>query len=479
MIIDYIYSTLLLAFVGGIIYHLQSWITFVTNYIRSYFVVSIVLKGRTCAAVDLILFYLSQNSNKHSFKTLRLVNNKEVGIDAPIKHSKDFFDKTYTFLPYSNLLSVTYGGYKFYFSLSESNEGERVYGRNEKVINIWCYGRDRTILQDFIKHMVNYAREEISNYLRISDNDHVGWSPPTLTAKRSMDSLILKKDITHSLCNDIDTFLSQKKWYNDMGIPYRRGYLLYGPSGCGKTSLIKAVATKFDLDILYLSMNKSSLDNAKLQKLFSGQLSSSIIVIEDIDCVFNFNDNTFLRRSESDNKKIIDDDDSDDDDKTSKIYDLYRTKYKCNDETARMICEQFTNESKFIKGENSGGKNKVTLAGILNAIDGLSTGEDYLIFMTSNHPEKLDSALTRDGRIDMKIFIDYPDQGCIEKLFKRFFEDATSKECEMFAKSVLKKGYGKVSVASIQGFLLKKKFSERKPFIREIIMDAGNHEWFK
>lgn len=478
MIIDYIYSALLLAFVGGIVYHLQSWITFVTDYIRSYFIMSVVLKGRTCAAVDLILFYLSQNSNKHSFKTLRLVNNKEVGIDAPIDYSKDFFEKTYTFLPYSNLLSVTYGGYKFYFSLSESNEGERVYGRNEKVINIWCYGRDKKILEDFIKHMVKYARKKTSDYLRISDNDHVGWSPPTLTVKRSMDSLILKKDIIYNICDDIHTFLSQKKWYNDTGIPYRRGYLLYGPSGCGKTSLIKAVATKFDLDILYLSINKSSLDNAKLQKLFSGNLSSSIIVIEDIDCVFDFNDNTFLRRSESNNNKKINDDD-DDDDETSKIYDLYRTKYKCNDETARMFCEQFTNKSKFIKGENSGGKNKLTLAGILNAMDGLSTGEGYLIFMTSNHPEKLDSALTRDGRIDMKIFIDYPDQECIEKLFKRFFEDATSKECEMFANNVLKKGYGKVSVAAIQGFLLKNKFSDRKPFIRKIIMRANEHEWLK
>jgi ATP-dependent 26S proteasome regulatory subunit len=47
------------------------------------------------------------------------------------------------------------------------------------------------------------------------------------------------------------------------------------------------------------------------------------------------------------------------------------------------------------------------MADLLNVIDGLGASEDRLLFMTSNHPETLDVALTRAGRVDRKFYIDY------------------------------------------------------------------------
>lgn len=49
-------------------------------------------------------------------------------------------------------------------------------------------------------------------------------------------------------------------------------------------------------------------------------------------------------------------------------------------------------------------RNTVTLSGLLNAIDGNASAEGRLLIMTSNNPDALDSALTRPGRIDKKVY---------------------------------------------------------------------------
>lgn len=47
----------------------------------------------------------------------------------------------------------------------------------------------------------------------------------------------------------------------------------------------------------------------------------------------------------------------------------------------------------------------LNLQGVLNALDGVVDCPGRIVIMTSNHPEKLDKALIRPGRIDKKIFM--------------------------------------------------------------------------
>lgn len=47
------------------------------------------------------------------------------------------------------------------------------------------------------------------------------------------------------------------------------------------------------------------------------------------------------------------------------------------------------------------GLSRVTLSGLLNALDGVASAEDRIIFMTTNHVEHLDKALIRPGRVDV------------------------------------------------------------------------------
>ncbi len=46
----------------------------------------------------------------------------------------------------------------------------------------------------------------------------------------------------------------------------------------------------------------------------------------------------------------------------------------------------------------------LTMSAFLNAIDGLASADDgRLLIMTTNHPERLDAALVRPGRVDYRV----------------------------------------------------------------------------
>merc|ERR1711874_666891 len=52
-------------------------------------------------------------------------------------------------------------------------------------------------------------------------------------------------------------------------------------------------------------------------------------------------------------------------------------------------------------------KDKLNLSGLLNVLDGVVDTPERILIMTTNHPEHLDPALIRPGRIDKKIFLGY------------------------------------------------------------------------
>ncbi len=49
------------------------------------------------------------------------------------------------------------------------------------------------------------------------------------------------------------------------------------------------------------------------------------------------------------------------------------------------------------------GSDELNLAGLLNVLDGVVDAPGRLVVMTTNHPEKLDPALIRPGRINKKV----------------------------------------------------------------------------
>lgn len=98
--------------------------------------------------------------------------------------------------------------------------------------------------------------------------------------------------------------------------------------------------------------------------------------------------------------------------------------------------------------EGNGG---VSFSGLLNALDGVRSQEGRILFMTTNHPERLDPALVRPGRCDIQIELKNATSSMVERLFLKFFPGEEKKATE-FSRLIPE---SKISMAKLQGHFLK------------------------
>ena len=61
------------------------------------------------------------------------------------------------------------------------------------------------------------------------------------------------------------------------------------------------------------------------------------------------------------------------------------------------------------------------MQGFLNCMDGFNSQEGMILILTTNYPEKLDSALKRSGRIDHSIELTYVNKDQAYNIYKSFF----------------------------------------------------------
>ena len=100
--------------------------------------------------------------------------------------------------------------------------------------------------------------------------------------------------------------------------------------------------------------------------------------------------------------------------------------------------------------------NRLTFSGLLNAIDGVTSTEARILFMTTNYLERLDSALVRPGRVDYSQEISHCTRYQLQTLFANFYPDASGEDAEAFSDKVLESS-NKLSPAKIQGILMRHK----------------------
>lgn len=99
------------------------------------------------------------------------------------------------------------------------------------------------------------------------------------------------------------------------------------------------------------------------------------------------------------------------------------------------------------------GFSPLTLSGILNALDGVASSDGRIVFMTTNYIDRLDSALIRPGRVDVKQYIGHATDYQASTMFMKFYPNASQQMADDFAKKIL--GISKaISSAQIQGYFM-------------------------
>jgi hypothetical protein len=162
--------------------------------------------------------------------------------------------------------------------------------------------------------------------------------------------------------------------------------MLHGTPGAGKTSTIKAIAKDTNRHIFNLSLRKYTTqkqlinlffnenvnivpeNNGGKQTTYAIPVNQRIYVIEDIDCL------------------------------TDVVFDRKLKKNSVQ--------------------ENGDG---ITLSFILNLLDGILETPGRILIITTNYPEKLDKALIRPGRIDIKINFANATKELIREMINNFY----------------------------------------------------------
>ena len=166
--------------------------------------------------------------------------------------------------------------------------------------------------------------------------------------------------------DQLDNFFSKDtyKLRELYGIPHKIGFLLYGVPGNGKTSLIYAISRHYKKDIYRINLD----NDENLRYCMTVIETGSIVVFEDIDCCI-----------------------------------------------AAQSRENSTDESALDKIKP---KSNISLDTLLEILDGYQYLHECIIVMTSNYPEKLDSALIRPGRIDFSYKFNYVSKNLLKRIFK-------------------------------------------------------------
>lgn len=245
-----------------------------------------------------------------------------------------------------NLFTINIKGKQFIFS-KDKKELEHANNLRDMLnfhysISAW---NGKKAIQNFLEEITEEYNKSLTNgkISIYSSNSGGAWSMVGRKKVKTIDKVVLPKDLKEFLVKDLDTFRNAKNWYENINVTYKRSFLLYGVPGTGKTTTAQAIAAYMKKDICSLNLSSIGSDTMMID-LFTNLPSNSLLLIEDIDCVFE--------QRKPVNKDI-----------------------------------------------------KITFSCLLNCLDGIISKEDTLTIVTTNHLEKLDPALIRAGRMDVKVEI--------------------------------------------------------------------------
>lgn len=253
--------------------------------------------------------------------------------------------------------------------------------------------RARPVITQLLREAYDFTAGKADSKVEIHVPAYSDWSLAERRTARPLNSLIYDGTLLDDLHTDLSGFFKDREWYADMGIPYRRGYLLHGPPGNGKSSLVAALAGACGLNVCVLNLAMPDLTDDRLNTLLTHLPRRALLLLEDIDAVF-------------------------------------------------------------IGREPRANTVKLSFNGLLNALDGVAAGEGRITFMTTNDLAGLDPALIRPGRADRHLLLANATRAQVAGMLRRFWPDWTQHDIDPLAAQV---PAGLLSMARVQEYLLERR----------------------
>jgi hypothetical protein len=257
----------------------------------------------------------------------------------------------------------------------------------------------------------------VKDYLKLNDNEKKNLKGYRMnTMGSTFENVISKTESRYKIrLYDIEVVNIGIGNYYGFEITGDHKYLLEDYTVTHNTSCIKAMANYTNRNIISISLSKIKTNKQLSDIMFKFRIkvlndrnnnyeeiesindfSQVIFVIEDIDCVSDI---------------------------------VQKRKLKTQEEVTNDLYNQQESKDTY---------DTLNLSGLLNILDGIIDTPGRIVVMTTNHPEMLDEALIRPGRINKRILLSHLNKQSMQEMIEYYFntKKLSSEHIEIIDKTI-------------------------------------------
>lgn len=215
-----------------------------------------------------------------------------------------------------------------------------------------------------------------------------------ISSKKTFDTLFYtQKD---DLMNILEKFKNGTMYPDHIPMDNKLGIMLYGPPGTGKTGTISAIANYLKRNITIINLTEITTVEQLDKILDPARYKETIFVLDEFDCILD----VLGKNMEDKNDKN----------------DWGSMLMAAEGDERKQIIEMMKNGRKAIK-------QSLNMAYILQKLDGLESADGRIIIATTNNPDKINPALLRPGRFDLKLCLGNCTQEMYCKILEKYYKD--------------------------------------------------------